>query len=136
MAGYGVDSWAGEYLVSGRLARGVNVVANAAVRRQITPRGTLIGGEAEESFGIDLSGFVGSTDPAKAAAMLPSMIRTELTKDERIADVSVSVSYSVDTTGSATFELSERIVPYDASESFTLVMAVSAVSARVVGLTS
>ena len=107
----------------------------ADYRRQVTPRGTLEGGEEEASYGIDLTEFVGSSDPARIQAMLPALIRGELTKDDRISDVYVSVSYTVDTAGLAYFTIVERVVTFEEGESFELTIGVSALSIELIGLT-
>lgn len=132
--GYGTDIWAAESLFTGRLARGKNLVAQACYRRLITPRGMLRGGPEEENYGLDLPGLVGRPNPARTAAMLPGMIRGELLKDDRIADVDVAVTYAQDLSGMATFNIKMTVLTYDESESFDLTLEVSAASTKLVGL--
>lgn len=95
MTDFGRDTWCRDSLRSGRYATGVELVAQNAYHRLITPRGQLRGGEDEEDYGLDLVGMLGSVaNPADAAA-LPGQIRAELLKDERILDVAATVTSSV-----------------------------------------
>jgi hypothetical protein len=132
--GYGVDTWATDSLFTGRLARGKTLVAQACYRRLTTPRGTLRGGPEEENYGIDMSGLVGAHDPARVAAMLPSMIRGELLKDDRIADVDTQVTYALATDGTATFDVVINVATYDDGNDFELTLTVSSVTTKLVGL--
>jgi hypothetical protein len=86
----GRDTWCLDSLRPGVWAVGVYLVAQRCYRRLITPAGTLRGGEDEENFGLDLAGFIGSTDTATAQSMLPVMVRNELLKDPAVEDVTVT----------------------------------------------
>ena len=90
--GFGTDLSCRQALHTGRMVRGTRLLAEAVERRLTTPRGTLTGGDEERAYGIDLAGYVGAVGDAVAAAALPGVIESELSKDDRIAGVSVSVA--------------------------------------------
>jgi hypothetical protein len=132
--GYGVDSWATDSVFTGRLARGKTLVAQACYRRLTTQRGTLRGGPDEQNYGIDISSVIGAGNPERVAVMLPSMIRGELLKDDRVADVETSVEYTQDTAGRATFTIVVDVQTYEAGNDFELTISVDGVTAKLVGL--
>jgi hypothetical protein len=111
--GYGADTWCGDSLVTGRLARGVNNVVLSQYRRLITEPGTLrpvdeTSDEDELSFGIDLSAECGEMHPEAAVKILPARIRAELMKDDRVLDVLVTaqpVAYDSDGTATISFDV-------------------------------
>lgn len=133
MTGYGTDIWCTDSVHTGRLARGVTVVAQALYRRQITPRGVLRGGDEEANYGIDLSGYVGSVGPELAAAALPSVIRGELLKDDRVSDVDVEVTLSRNGIEWSML-ITERITLHDSDGEFTLTLSVNAVNTELLGV--
>lgn len=132
---YGVDIWCTDSMHTGRLARGITVVAQALYRRQITPRGTLRGGDEEANYGIDLAGYVGSSDPETAALALPGIIGAELRKDDRVADVQTVVTVEK-VEGLDSFTIKERVVLHDEDSAFTLTLSVSQVGAALLGVTT
>lgn len=71
-------------LRSSRFARGVRLVAEAAYRRITTRRGTLLGGQDEANYGIDIGDGIGSSNAESYAAALPGRVEAELEKDDRI----------------------------------------------------
>lgn len=93
---YGRDTSCTNTLRTGRYATGARLVAEAAYRRLITPRGSLRGSEEEQNYGLDLMDLVGSVSTKADAASLPGRIRSELTKDERITSLDVEVLRIVD----------------------------------------
>lgn len=113
--------------------RGPAVVAQALYRRLITPRGTLRGGEEEENYGLDVAGYVGAVGDRVAAAALPGLVRGELLKDDRVADIDAAAAIATDAAGLTYVELSIRVVLQDESEPFTLTVAVTAASATLLG---
>ena len=130
---FGTDTSCTRSLRTGRLVTGARLVGEAAFRRLITPRGTLFGGEDEANYGEDLSRFVGTEQTESDAAALPGIIRTELLKDERIAEVDVQVTRT----------LRGPLVTYDVmikattdEGPFTLKLGVTAVSVELLGLTT
>jgi hypothetical protein len=131
--GYGVDVSCLDELETGRLVRGVELVAQAAYRRLITPRGMLGGSDDAVAYGIDLAGYVGAIGYDASVRALPGIIRNELLKDDRIADVSAKVTAT--RTGPATTLVVEiHCALYDAGENFTLTLSVSDVSSKLLGI--
>jgi hypothetical protein len=135
MSGYGTDTWCGDSLVTGRLAKGVRLVALALYRRLITPRGTLVGGDDESAYGFDLASYVGAVGYPVAIAALPSIVRGELMKDERVSDVVVETLIVQGDDGLQDIQLEVTALLSDESETFTLVLAVDDVTTAIVGLT-
>lgn len=130
--GYGVETWCLDSLQPGRLARGRQVVAQALYRRLITPRGMLRGGAEEAAYGLDLAGYVGSVGASIAVAALPSLIRHELRKDDRVSDVAVSVA-AVPGGGTTSLAISIYVTLSDDSEAFQLTLEADAVTVALVG---
>lgn len=118
-------------LRSGRLVSGTLLVAEAAYRRLITPRGSLRGGKDEDEYGEDLTAFVGNVGSTAAAAALPGIIRIELLKDERILAVDASVVVTTTTAGAVAYDVS--ISCDTAAGPFTLRLAVSDVTVELLG---
>lgn len=131
--GYGVDTWCGESLVPGRLARGHMLVALALLGRLITPRGTLRGGPEEDAYGLDVSSYLGAVGPATAVAALPGLVRGELMKDDRVSDIQVTASREDSTDGSVAITLEIDVLLVDEDESFALTISVDDVTAEIVG---
>lgn len=125
---YGTAVWCLDSQTPGRLAKGVNVVAQACYRRLMTPRGTLRGGEEEQNYGIDLPGLVGSMPTAEAISQLPSRIRGELAKDERVSDVAVTITQVVNSDKSVALVFEIRVTLHDSTDGFSLVLSVSDVT--------
>lgn len=130
---YGVDVWCASGVVAGRLARGRTVVAQALYRRLITPRGTLRGGDEEAAYGLDLSEYVGAVGHETAVAALPGLVRGELLKDDRVADVNVAATSSADTAGLVSITLEIDVTLADESEPFALSVAVTDTSVALLG---
>lgn len=129
---FGRDLWCTDELRTGRFVSGLRLLAQAAYRRITTPRGTLRGGEAEENYGLDLVGLVGSIDVDNLVASLPDRIRLELLKDERIEGVETEVD-RVDEGPGTRFLLTISIV--SALGPFSLRVSVNEVSAELLGIT-
>jgi phage baseplate assembly protein W len=70
---------------------GNQLLAQALVRRLITPRGHLID---DLNYGYDLHRFLGDDLSAAAIAQIQSDIQQELLKDERVVSVTPIVTYS------------------------------------------
>lgn len=70
--------------VSGRI-----LVAQAIFRRLITPRGRLIG---DPNYGTDITEFINDDTNKTGIAVLRASIKAECRKDERVDDVSVSIT--------------------------------------------
>lgn len=132
MADYGVDMWCADSLNTTRLCRGITTVAQACYHRLITTRGTLRGGDSEANFGLDLLGKLGQLQSKSDDAMLSSMIRSELIKDERVLDATAAVTSSKASNGAITWQIVITITLDDAV--FDLVLAVNNVTASIVGI--
>ncbi len=131
--GYGVDVSCLDELETGRLVRGVELVAQAAYRRLTTPRGTLRGSDDAVAYGVDLAAYVGAIGYDAAIRALDGIIRNELLKDDRIADVRVTVTSSKQ--GPATTLVTDvYCVLYESGETFTLTLSVSDVAAQLIGI--
>ena len=70
-----------------RTTSGRTMLAQALVRRIITPRGTLIG---DEEYGTDITEMVNDDMSAGDIAALNSAVEAEWQKDERVLDASVT----------------------------------------------
>jgi hypothetical protein len=134
LTGYGTDTWCGDGIVAGRMSRGVVHVALALYRRLRTPRGELMGGEEEAVYGLDLEGIIGAVGYDSAVDVLPSMVRAELLKDDRVTDVSVSATKVTDTAGLMSITLTVDVVLTDAGDTFRLTLAVSDVTTKLLGI--
>lgn len=77
-----------------RYVTGKKLVIDAIYRRLTTPRGTLRGSEEAEQYGFDVTGLVGTSESDPRFLTAPEFIRNELLKDDRVADVDVSVAYA------------------------------------------
>lgn len=134
--GYGADTWCIDQLRPGVFARGPAVVAQAAYRRLITPRGTLQGDDEASAYGFDVAGYVGSVGTATAIQALPSQAVAEIKKDDRIADATCTIVQSTDTDGSISLILTVEAALSDGSGTFTLTLAVNAVGVSLLGIAS
>jgi hypothetical protein len=130
---YGVEAWCTDRLVTGRLARGRQVVAQAIYRRLTTPRGTLRGGEEEAAYGIDLPGYVGAVGTSVALRALPSVVRSELLKDARIVDCVVTPTIDSQPSGIVNITLQIDVTLSDEGEGFALTLGVSETSVTILG---
>lgn len=128
---FGKDVSCTNSLRTGRYATGVQLVAEACYRRLITPRGTLRGGEDEANYGLDLTAYVGSTNPRALEVKLPALIAAELKKDERVEEVAAEVTI---TTVGAAVTMTIEIDVTTGEGPFTLRLAVSGVSTELLGI--
>jgi hypothetical protein len=128
---FGRDISCLDSLRPGVFVSGARLVAEACYRRLTTPRGMLRGGEAEASYGLDLTNFVGSTTARADIASLEGRIRNELLKDERVSSVGVTIV--VETTGPAK-SLKIAINAATANGPFTLQVKVTEVTVKLLGI--
>ncbi len=129
---YGTEVWCTNGLQTGRLARGKTALVQALFRRLITPRGTLRGGDEEANYGIDLAGYVGNVGYETSIMALPSVVRGELMKDERVLDVVADIATSTNSNLGISITLAITVTPQDESEPFTFNVAVSEVTAELI----
>lgn len=127
----GRDTYCLDALVPGRLATGLELVAQRLYHRLTTPPGSLIGGEEEADFGEDLAAYVGSTDQAAIGAMLPVRVENILRRDPCVAEVSVS-AVRAESAGEVTWSLT--IAASTTLGLVTLIVAVSDVSVDLLGV--
>lgn len=132
--GYGTDIWCGDELITGRYAKGVMVVALALYRRLITPRGKLRGGEAESTYGFDLSEFIGAVGYENALGPLPGLVRNELQKDDRVSTVAVTVTLDRTEDGLIFITLSIEVLLQDSDQVFTLTVKADDTTTTLLGV--
>lgn len=125
IAGYGTDTWCADSLVTGRMARGVLVVALALYRRFITPRGTLQGGEEEAAYGFDVAEWVGAVGYDTAIQSLPGIMAAEAQKDDRVSSAVVSVARADSSDGTITLDIAIDVMLQNAEDTFALTLRVS-----------
>ena len=128
---FGYDVSCTRRLRTGRFVSGVTLVAEAYYRRLTTTRGTLIGGEEEQNYGLNLMSLIGSAATSSFAASLPGKIENELMKDPRTESVKATV---VSATAGPAVTYTISIEAKTTLGPFTLVLAVSAVSAEIMGI--
>lgn len=104
---------------------GRRVVAEAVFRRLITPRGRLIG---DANYGFDLTAYINGELDTGGLGWLRSAVIAECEKDERVLSATCEMTW-LDDVLTATIGLSL------AAETFTLVLAVSAVSVELLTVT-
>lgn len=132
MTDYGTDTYCLDSLKTGRMASGAILVGQRLYHALITPRGALLGGPDEESFGEDLSELIGSPAGKESERAIRGKIQRAASKDEEILSVSVDIMTTTETTGAVGHEV--RIVADTARGPFALVLAVSELSISLVGL--
>ena len=127
--GYGVDLWCDSRLQTARYARGSRALAQALFRRLTTPRGSLRGTPEAEAYGLDISQFIGSASQPIVLASIPSQVRAELAKDDRILATEVTV-YDVVTSadGLSAIMLEIQVTPADETEDFSMTVSVDRAS--------
>jgi hypothetical protein len=128
---FGRDTYCVDHLQPGMFARGVKLVAQRCYRRLITPAGTLRGGEEEADFGMDLAGFVGSTEDRDLSSMLPVRVRNELMKDPTVDSVTV-VADRTEAAGKVSYTLTISVESGEGD--FDLIVAVDEVTVELLGV--
>jgi len=93
----------------------------------------LRGNQESLNYGIDLSHYVGSLGVDLAVAALPGIIRAELSKDDRIANVEVVVTSESLPGGLARIRIVETITGYDSADSYELTLGVSTDGVELIG---
>jgi hypothetical protein len=128
----GRDIWCLDSLRPGVWATGVQLVAQRCYRRLITPAGTLIGGEDEQNFGLDLASFIGSTDVESVQAMMPARVRNELLKDPAVEEVTVDGELSEIGGGRVTWRLTIDVTTTEGD--VELIVGVDGVTVELIGV--
>lgn len=132
--GYGQDIYCLDSLRTGRYARGAQLVAQAMYRRLTTSRGTLRGGEEEDQYGLDLSEYLGAVGVDAAIASLPTRVRAELLKDDRVLTIAVTVAHAEARDKLDTIAVRVSGVLADESGVFDLTLSVNDVDTALLGL--
>lgn len=109
-------------LLGGAMVSGRTAIAQAIVRRLITPRGRLIG---YPNYGFDLVRFLNDDIDAAGLARIRAGVEAECKKDERVLDCSAIVTLSV------VGVMLVDITLTDAEGPFQLVLAVSEVTVSI-----
>ncbi len=133
---YGVEAYCYDQIFTGRMATGLEVLAQAIFRRLTTPRGTLDDGDEGEVYGIDLNDFVGTVGTDAAVDAIPEVVRAEVLKDDRVERVEVSAAIVRGTEGLITINLDVDVFPADESDPFALSLAVGEVNVALLGVTA
>lgn len=128
----GRDTYCVDSLVPGRMATGKQLYAQRCYHRLITPTGTLRGGEEEADFGMDLAGYVGSTDNAAIGSALPVRVENELMKDPVTVSAKCTAT-RVESGGEVSWDLSVALE--STLGDVRLIMNVSAVTVQLLGVT-
>lgn len=86
---FGRDTSATTHVHHGRVVSGTRLVAEAALRRLITERGSL---QSDLSYGLPIVSWLGSTSTEADRLARAAQIRSELLKDPRLAAVGVVIT--------------------------------------------
>ena len=121
---YGRDTSATSRVVPGVIVEGNRLLAEAAIRRLRTQRGTLL---YDPDYGLPLSLLLGRDMTQAELASIPGQIRNELLKDERLENVRASLGRSSD---GVTWILSIEFYPVKTGP-FGLVLSVGDVTVEV-----
>jgi hypothetical protein len=97
-----------------------NAVAEAVIRRPITPRGGVID---DLAYGYDLRAYCNRGVTLEQISRLQAQVRSEALKDERVASATVAITY---VTRSNALRVHLRGMLKDSRESFALVFFVTA----------
>lgn len=131
MTDFGRDISCLDGLSTARQATGAQLVAEAAYRRLITPRGTLHGGEDEANYGYDIADMIGAVSTAAHRAVVAAEVKNELLKDERLNSAEVSITST--SSGPSTSWVVSITGDTDAGP-FDLVLAVSETNVQLLNL--
>lgn len=112
---------------TGRTVTGRELVAEALVRRLMTPRGRLMG---DPDYGLDLRQYVNADMSPRDIASLRSAVVAECEKDERVA--SADTEATLDSVGVLTLTIAIEL----SEEAFALVVSASDVTVQLVSVTS
>lgn len=128
MTDWGRDTLCADSRRTGRMVTGTRLLAQRCYHRLVTPRGALRGGEDEENFGEDLSQLIGQAATDATRLKWISKIRQELTKDEQVDDVAVTIEAST-VAGETTWTIVVDVT--SAQGPFQLVLSVDSVTTKI-----
>jgi len=132
-AGYGREAWCLTGTSTTRFVSGRALVAQALYRRFTTPRGTLRRNGEALAYGYDVAGLVGRVGSPAALAILPSAMRGEALKDDRVRDVSITVLAQRESNGNVVLTIDMVVVLHDDTEAFPLTLSVADGELRLAG---
>lgn len=133
MVDFGTDTSCTDSIRTGRFSSGLRLVAEAIYRRFITPRGTLVGGEDEANYGLDLADEIGSAVSPALVAALGGKIENEALKDQRV-DTAVATVTSTQNGPSVSWEIA--IACTTGAGPFSLVIGVEGVTVSLLGIST
>jgi hypothetical protein len=114
---------------------GDRLLADAIVRRLTTRRGSLPDARApflrNLTYGLDVTSYLNRGVTSQEIRALATKVRSEVTKDDRIATVSVTVTPSPN---GDRLDIDLRVTPRDARDAFRLVLAVTSAGVLVADL--
>lgn len=131
---FGTDTWCYDQVFTGRLATGVDVLAQAIFRRLNTARGTLRDGEEGSVYGLDVLDFVGQVGES-AVAVLPDAVVAEILKDDRVARAEAFAAKTTSPEGLDVILLDVDVFPADEDSPFRLSLSISSVDVALLGVT-
>lgn len=126
---YGLDTSCTDFLRPGVLVTGGRLVAEACYRRLITSKGQL---KSDPDYGFCVADLLQRGMSAAELAQIGPQIEAELSKDERLDDVVVTVD--VDTTGPSLALTIESVGTLSDGSTFTLALQVSDVTTTIFNL--
>jgi phage baseplate assembly protein W len=121
---YGQDLSATKRLNYGRTVSSGELLAEAAYRRLITVRGTLLD---DPNYGLGLVRWLQTEYTPAMLAALPAIIRLELMKDPRLDSVNVEITSTRDASSAVAMQVEITGAGVN-GEGFSLVLAVSDVT--------
>lgn len=121
--GYGIDLYCVTDLAEDLAEvdpRSTVAIAQALVRRLITPRGALPG---DADYGFDLRGYLNRGVTLQELRTLTGQITAECRKDDRVSDVVVSASFTL---GTAQLTGTIKVTPADVDlDTFSFTFAIT-----------
>ena len=132
MIDFGTDTYCLDSIQTGRYASDTTLIGQRFYHALITPRGALLGGPEEESFGEDLSDLVGSPAGIESERAIREKVQRAASKDEEILKVSTQIQTTIESTGAVSHDV--QIVADTAAGPFNLVLSINDLSVELVGL--
>lgn len=105
-------------------------IAQALIRRLITPRGSL---PDDPDYGFDLRGLLNRGVTLAELRAVTGQARSELRKDDRVSDAKVSAAFTL---ANSTLSVTVEVTPADVDRdvfSFTFALTDSSVAIEVIG---
>ena len=126
MVDYGTDlDCLDDIAENGGEVDGVMCLAQACVRRLITPRGGLID---DPNYGFDVRSIIDQASTKRGQAIIATGVDGEIEKDERVLSSSTAIAVTQIGAGQYSATLTTVITPAGGDPPFRLVVSVDAVS--------